>query len=123
MSQTFVTGAAGFIGFPLCDRLLEGGHEVIGVDKRVSGQTENLDDAFDHDNFSFHEHDVTEFIHISRELDAVLHLMSLISPVFYREHPINTLKVGALGTHKMPGFDSRGVEKYLQWHRIDWEIA
>jgi dTDP-glucose 4,6-dehydratase len=63
---------------------------MTGMDNRVSGRTKNLDDAF--------EHDVTEFIHVSGDLDAVLHLASLASPVFYRDHPIKTLKVGALGT-------------------------
>jgi len=113
MSRILVTGAAGFLGSHLCDRLIADGHEVIGMDNRVSGQTENLDDAFDQDRFSFHEHDVTEFIHVSGELDAVLHLASLASPVFYREHPIKTLKVGALGTHKTLGLAKEKNATYL----------
>lgn len=113
MSRILVTGAAGFLGSYLCDRLLADGHEVIGMDNRVSGQTQNLDDAFTHDRFSFHEHDVTEFIHVSGELDAVLHLASLASPVFYREHPIKTLKVGALGTHKTLGLAKEKDATYL----------
>ncbi|ELY63474.1 dTDP-glucose 4-6-dehydratase [Natrinema versiforme JCM 10478] len=83
------------------------------MDNRVSGQIENLDDAFIHDQFFFHEHDVTEFIHVSGELDAVLHLASLASPVFYREHPIKTLKVGALGTHKTLGLAKEKDATYL----------
>jgi len=113
MSRILVTGAAGFLGSHLCDRLLADGHEVIGMDNRVSGQMPNLDDAFDHDRFSFHEHDVTEFIHVSGDLDAVLHLASLASPVFYREHPIKTLKVGALGTHKTLGLAKEKDATYL----------
>ena len=62
MSRILITGAAGFLGSFLCDRLLADGHEVIGMDNQVSGRTENLDDAFYHDQFSFYEHDVTEFI-------------------------------------------------------------
>jgi len=113
MSRILVTGAAGFLGSHLCDQLLAEGHEVIGMDNRVSGQMDNLDDAFDNDRFSFHEHDVTEFIHVSGELDAVLHLASLASPVFYRENPIKTLKVGALGTHKTLGLAKEKDATYL----------
>lgn len=113
MSRILVTGAAGFLGSFLCDRLLANGHVVIGMDNRVSGQIANLDDALYHDRFSFHEHDVTEFIHVSGELDAVLHLASLASPVFYRDHPIKTLKVGALGTHKTLGLARQKDATYL----------
>lgn len=113
MSRILVTGAAGFLGSFLCDRLLADGHEVIGMDNRVSGQTENLDGAFESDHFSFYDHDVTEFIHISGDLDAVLHLASLASPVFYRDYPIKTLKVGALGTHKTLGLAKEKDATYL----------
>lgn len=113
MSRVLVTGAAGFLGSYLCDRLLSNGHEVIGMDNRVSGQTENLDAAFKNGRFSFQEHDVTEFIHVSGELDAVLHLASLASPVFYRDYPIKTLKVGALGTHKTLGLAKEKDAVYL----------
>jgi dTDP-glucose 4,6-dehydratase len=113
VSRILVTGAAGFLGSHLCDRLLAEGHDVVGMDNRVSGQTENLNDAFDHDRFSFHEHDVTEFVHVSGALDAVLHLASLASPVFYRDFPIKTLKVGALGTHKTLGLAKEKDATYL----------
>ncbi|WP_121820718.1 UDP-glucuronic acid decarboxylase family protein [Halostella salina] len=113
MSRVLVTGAAGFLGSYLCDSLLSDGYEVIGMDNRVSGRTENLDNAFGHDRFTFYEHDVTEFIHVNGELDAVLHLASLASPVFYREHPIKTLKVGALGTHKTLGLAKEKDATYL----------
>ncbi|XGI84236.1 UDP-glucuronic acid decarboxylase family protein [Halorutilales archaeon Cl-col2-1] len=113
MSRILVTGAAGFLGSHLCDQLLEEGHKVIGMDNRVSGKTENLDKAFENDRFSFYEHDVTEFIHVSGELDAVMHLASLASPKFYREHPIKTLKVGALGTHKTLGLAKQKDATYF----------
>jgi dTDP-glucose 4,6-dehydratase len=113
MSRILVTGAAGFLGSHLTDKLLADGHEVIGMDNRVSGQTENLDSAFENNRFSFYDHDVTEFIHISGELDAVMHLASLASPVFYRENPIKTLKVGALGTHKTLGLAKEKDATYL----------
>jgi len=113
MSRVLVTGAAGFLGSHLCDRLLADGHEVIGMDNRVSGQAENLDDIYYEDGFTFYDHDVTEFIHIKGELDWVLHLASLASPVFYREYPIKTMKVGALGTHKTLGLAMEKDAKYL----------
>ena len=83
------------------------------MDNQVSGQTQNLDDAFERDRFSFYDHDVTEFIHVSGELDAVFHLASLASPVFYRDYPIKTLKVGALGTHKTLGLAKEKDATYL----------
>jgi len=113
MSRILVTGGAGFLGSHLCESLLEDGHEVIAMDNQVSGRTENLEDVFYHDQFSYYEHDVTEFIHVSGELDWVCHLASLASPVFYRENPIKTLKVGALGTHKTLGLARQKDAKYL----------
>jgi dTDP-glucose 4,6-dehydratase len=113
MSRILVTGAAGFLGSHLCDVLLKEGHEVIGMDNRVSGQTANLDDAFYHDDFTYYDHDVTEFIHVNGDLDVVMHLASLASPVFYREYPIKTLKVGALGTHKTLGLARKKDATYL----------
>jgi len=113
MSRVLVTGAAGFLGSHLCDQLLAGGYEVIGMDNRISGQMMNLENAFESQQFSFYEHDVTDFIYISGELDAVLHLASLASPVFYQNHPIKTLKVGALGTHKTLGLAKEKNATYL----------
>ena len=113
MSRILVTGGAGFLGSHLCDRLLEDGHEVVAMDNGVSGRTENLEDVFYHDRFTYHEHDVTEFIHVSGDLDWVVHLASLASPVFYRNYPIKTLKVGALGTHKTLGLAKEKDARYL----------
>ncbi len=111
--RVLVTGGAGFIGAHLCRSLLEYGYEVIALDNLVSGRTENLKEIFYHENFTFHEHDVTEFIHIHGELDWVLHLASLASPIFYKENPIKTLKVGALGTHKALGLAKQKNAKFL----------
>ncbi|EMA53032.1 dTDP-glucose 4-6-dehydratase [Halococcus salifodinae DSM 8989] len=98
-----MTGGAGFIGSHLCATLLGQGHEVLAMDTFVTGRNENLEEIFYHDNFRLVEHDVTEFIHVSGELDTVIHLASLASPRFYQRNPIKTLKVGALGTHKTLG--------------------
>lgn len=103
MSRVLVTGAAGFLGSHLCQSFLEDGHEVIGMDNQVTGRTDNLDEIFYHDELTFHDHDVTEFIHVNGDLDWVVHLASLASPEFYQDQPIKTLKVGALGTHKTLG--------------------
>jgi dTDP-glucose 4,6-dehydratase len=113
MDRILVTGGAGFLGSHLCGRLIEAGHEVIAMDNQVSGRTENLEDIFYHERFDFYEHDVTEFIHVGGELDWVIHLASLASPVFYQNYPIKTLKVGALGTHKTLGLAKEKDASYL----------
>jgi dTDP-glucose 4,6-dehydratase len=113
MSSVLVTGGSGFLGSHLCERLLDAGHEVVAMDNNVSGRMRNLDDVFYHDRFTFHEHDVTEFIHIGGNLDWVVHLASLASPKFYRDYPIKTLKVGALGTHKTLGVAKAKEAGYL----------
>lgn len=113
MNSYLVTGGAGFIGSHLCEELLNEGHEVIAMDNLVTGRKNNIVDIFSHDRFSFYNHDVTEFIHVSEDLDWVIHLASLASPVFYDNYPIKTLKVGALGTHKTLGLAKEKNAKYL----------
>ncbi len=108
-----ITGGAGFIGSHLCEYLLNKGHEVVCLDNLVSGRDENLNDFFYHKNFQFYEHDVTDFIHVGGDVDWVLHLASLASPIFYKEYPIKTLKSGALGTHKTLGLAKAKDAKYL----------
>jgi len=101
--RILITGGAGFIGSHLCDYLLERGHEVIAMDNLSTGSTDNIAHLAGSERFSFIKHDVTDYIYVEGSLDAVLHLASLPSPVDYLHFPIQTLKVGALGTHKALG--------------------
>jgi len=101
--RILITGGAGFIGSHLCDYLLERGHEVIAMDNLSTGSTDNITHLAGHERFHFIKHNVTDYIYVAGPLDAVLHLASLPSPVDYLNYPIQTLKVGALGTHKALG--------------------
>ena len=98
-----ITGGAGFIGSHLCDHFLTKGHEVIAMDNLITGHMRNIAHLRNNERFQFIRHDVTHYIEVSDELDAILHLASLPSPVDYLEKPIQTLKVGALGTHNALG--------------------
>ena len=113
MSRILVTGAAGFLGSHLCERLIAEDHEVIGMDNVVTGRTDNIEPILYEEKFTFHEHDVTEYIHIGGDLDWVVHLASLASPEAYGDHPIKTLKVGALGTHKTLGVAKAKDASYI----------
>jgi dTDP-glucose 4,6-dehydratase len=103
MKRALVTGGAGFLGSHLCDRLLEEGYEVVAVDNLLTGSLANIAHLFGRDGFRFVKHDVTEFIHVPGRVDLILHFASPASPIDYQELPIQTLKVGALGTHKALG--------------------
>jgi dTDP-glucose 4,6-dehydratase len=105
MPRTLITGGAGFLGSHLCDRLIDEGHEVICMDNLVTGNTENIEHLFElgQDRFRFVEYDVTDYIHVNDDLDYVLHFASPAAPDDYLRLPIQTLKVGALGTHKALG--------------------
>ncbi len=101
--RILITGAAGFLGSHLCDRFLKEGFEVIGMDNLLTGSLENIEHLFEKEEFSFHHHDVTTFVHVSGKLDYILHFASPASPKDYLEMPIQTLKVGSLGTHNLLG--------------------
>lgn len=113
MRLYLVTGGAGFIGSHLCDRLLADGYEVIAIDNLSTGNVDNIAHLAGHDHFRFIKHDVTNYIFVEGNLDAVFHLASLPSPVDYLNLPIQTLKVGALGTHKTLGLALEKGARFL----------
>lgn len=101
--RVLVTGAAGFLGSHLCDRFINEGFHVIGMDNLITGDLRNIEHLFPLSNFEFYHHDVSKFIHIPGELDYIMHFASPASPIDYLKIPIQTLKVGALGTHNCLG--------------------
>ena len=101
--RTLITGAAGFLGSHLCDRFIKEGHHVIAIDNLITGDIKNIEHHFSNDHFEFIEHDVTKHIEIPGKLDYILHFASPASPIDYLKIPIQTLKVGALGTHNCLG--------------------
>lgn len=103
MPRTLITGGAGFLGSHLCDRFIAEGHEVVCVDNFVTGNPDNVAHLMGHERFRLIEHDVTNFMYVEGPLDYVLHFASPASPIDYLRLPIQTLKVGALGTHKALG--------------------
>ncbi len=103
MTRSLVTGGAGFLGSHLCERLLAEGHEVVAMDNLVTGNQRNIEHLRELDDFSFVHHDVSARIDVEGELDYILHFASPASPIDYLELPIQTLKVGALGTHNCLG--------------------
>ena len=111
--RVLVTGAAGFLGSHLCDRLLVQGHRVVGMDNFITGAAANVAHLRDQRDFQFVLHDVTNFIEVQGPLDGVLHFASPASPVDYLELPIQTLKVGSLGTHKALGLAKAKRARFL----------
>jgi dTDP-glucose 4,6-dehydratase len=101
--RVLITGAAGFIGSHLCDKFIKEGYEVIGMDNLITGKLSNIEHLFSHKNFEFYHHDVSKFVHVSGELDYILHFASPASPDDYLKMPIQTLKVSSLGTHNLLG--------------------
>lgn len=101
--RVLITGAAGFLGSHLCDRFIDEGCHVIAVDNLITGDLDNIKHLFPRDDFEFYNHDVTKFIYIPGDLDYILHFASPASPIDYLKIPIQTLKVGAMGTHNCLG--------------------
>jgi dTDP-glucose 4,6-dehydratase len=111
--RVLITGAAGFLGSHLADRFLAGGYDVVGMDNFVTGSPDNIAHLTGNPRFAFHEHNVTNFIYVEGPLDGVLHFASPASPRDYLELPIQTLKVGSLGTHKALGLAKAKGARFL----------
>lgn len=101
--RVLITGAAGFLGSHLCDRFIKDGHSVIAMDNLITGDLQNIEHLFNLPQFEFYHHDVSKFIHVPGDLDYILHFASPASPIDYLKIPIQTLKVGSLGTHHCLG--------------------
>jgi dTDP-glucose 4,6-dehydratase len=111
--RVLITGVAGFLGSNLADRWLAEGHEVVGLDNFITGSPDNISHLLGHERFAFHRYDVTDFIYVAGGLDGVLHFASPASPVDYLQLPIQTLKVGSLGTHKALGLAKDKGARFL----------
>jgi dTDP-glucose 4,6-dehydratase len=103
MKRILITGAAGFLGSHLCDKFIQENYHVLAMDNLITGDLKNIDHLFKHENFEFYHHDVSKFVHVAGGLDYILHFASPASPIDYLKIPIQTLKVGSLGTHNLLG--------------------
>ncbi|MCH2489912.1 MAG: SDR family oxidoreductase [Flavobacteriales bacterium] len=101
--RVLITGAAGFLGSHLCDKFVAEGYSVIGMDNLITGDLKNIEHLFKNEDFEFYHHDVTKFVHVPGNVDYILHFASPASPIDYLKIPIQTLKVGSLGTHNLLG--------------------
>ena len=111
--RVLITGAAGFIGSHLCDRFIKEGHYVIGMDNLITGSLTNIEHLFPDKNFEFYFYDVTKFVHIPGKLHYILHFASPASPIDYLKIPIQTLKVGSIGTHNLLGLAKEKKSRFL----------
>lgn len=111
--RVLITGAAGFLGSHLCDRFVKEGYQVIGMDNLITGDLKNIEHLFKLPEFEFYHHDVTTFVHVPGKLDYILHFASPASPIDYLKIPIQTLKVGSLGTHNLLGLAKEKMARIL----------
>jgi dTDP-glucose 4,6-dehydratase len=113
MERTLITGGAGFLGSHLCDFFLEKGHDVICMDNLLTGSPDNIAHLLGHERFTFIHYDVTEYVYVEGSLNNILHFASPASPIDYLQLPIQTLKVGSLGTHKTLGLAKEKKARFL----------
>jgi len=111
--RVLITGAAGFLGSHLCDRFIVEGYQVVGMDNLITGDIENIEHLFPNKDFQFYNHDVSNYVHVAGELDYILHFASPASPIDYLKIPIQTLKVGSLGTHNLLGLAKEKKARFL----------
>jgi dTDP-glucose 4,6-dehydratase len=111
--RVLITGAAGFLGSHLCDRFIKEGYEVIGMDNLITGSLSNIEHLFPNKDFTYYHHDVTRFVHVPGQLDYILHFASPASPIDYLQMPIQTLKVGSLGTHNLLGLAKEKNARFM----------
>ena len=121
--RILITGGAGFLGSHLCHRFYNEGFDVIAMDNLITGSLKNIEDLFGKERFTFMNHDVTKFVHVSGHLDYILHFASPASPIDYLKIPIQTLKVGAHGTHNLLGLaKAKGARILVASNRsISWK--
>lgn len=113
MARVLITGGAGFLGSHLCDRFIAEGDEVICMDNLITGNPDNIAHLYGNKNFTFINHDVTNYVYVEGKIDFILHFASPASPIDYLKFPIQTLKVGSLGTHKTLGLAKAKNARYL----------
>jgi len=111
--KILITGAAGFLGSHLCDRFIAEGYQVVGMDNLITGDIKNIEHLFPLQKFEFYNHDVSNYVHVSGQLDYILHFASPASPIDYLKIPIQTLKVGSLGTHNLLGLAKEKKARFL----------
>jgi len=111
--RILITGAAGFLGSHLCDRFIKEGYHVIGMDNLITGDLRNIEHLFPLAQFEFYHHDVSKFVHVPGKLDYILHFASPASPIDYLKMPIQTLKVGSLGTHNLLGLAKEKNARFM----------
>jgi len=111
--RVLITGAAGFLGSHLCDHFIKKGFDVVGMDNLITGDLKNIEHLFPLEQFEFYNHDVSNYIHVAGKLDYILHFASPASPIDYLKIPIQTLKVGSLGTHNLLGLAKEKKARFL----------
>jgi dTDP-glucose 4,6-dehydratase len=113
MKRILITGAAGFLGSHLCDRFIAEGYHVIGMDNLITGDLANIEHLMPLQRFEFHHHDVSKFVHVAGDLHYIMHFASPASPIDYLQMPIQTLKVGSLGTHNLLGLAKSKGSRFI----------